>query len=200
MRLGGNQQLIFTTQGNQVIIDSAVIGDATITASKIKDAEITETKIADAAITNAKISGVIKSSTFSDINRTGWMLDKDGGGRFYGPVYAEKLEGDVVNGVLVPGIDSQGVDSRTIKYFASGRYRMAVSIGLNVSFVNTNDATQVNKVQVKVNDSLKKSMIFTSGSGTYGAGRIYIPISFMHQMEVGDTSVTITILANTSAP
>lgn len=34
---GGNPQLIFTTQGNQVIINSAVIGDATITRAKLTD-------------------------------------------------------------------------------------------------------------------------------------------------------------------
>ncbi|MFT8212262.1 MAG: DUF1983 domain-containing protein [Symbiopectobacterium sp.] len=125
---GGTPTPVFTTQGTQAILNSVVIGDATITSAKIKDAAITGAKIAntqigtahivDGAITNAKIAGIVQSNNYSAINRTGWMINKNGDADFFGRVYAGKMEGDITAELLNLSLSFSGQSGMVLHAFA----------------------------------------------------------------------------------
>ncbi|MCW2482345.1 hypothetical protein J5224_25055, partial [Candidatus Symbiopectobacterium sp. NZEC135] len=84
------------------VLNSVVIGDATIASAKIKDAAITGAKFSDnissdnyvAGSSGWKISRASGSSEFNNVIVRGTVYAKDG--RFEGTVYADKIEGDVI--------------------------------------------------------------------------------------------------------
>ncbi|PEH74125.1 hypothetical protein CRM76_02150, partial [Edwardsiella tarda] len=108
---------IGSAQIQDASITNAKIGTAAINSAQIQDAAITGAKIKNAAITNAHISGRIQSDTYAPKTK-GWMLDKNGNaefndiefrgtisganGYFNGTVYAERLEGDLVQIMSLP--------------------------------------------------------------------------------------------------
>ncbi|WP_440863262.1 host specificity protein J [Symbiopectobacterium purcellii] len=107
---GGNPQLIFTTQGDQVIINSAIIGKGTITDLMIGD--LIKSKNYSAGVSGWMINkdgtaefndmlfrGDLQSNNYAKDVR-GWKISKNGDaefhdGSFYGTVYAGKIVGDV---------------------------------------------------------------------------------------------------------
>lgn len=107
----------FYVQAGEVFIDAAVIADATISTAMIENAAITSAKIQNGAVTNLKIGNEIKSNNFITGSQ-GWRILKNGdielnnavfrgdlegaNGTFNGTIYAENIEGDVVDAATDP--------------------------------------------------------------------------------------------------
>ena len=187
---GDTQYSPFAVVNGQVFISSAFIQDASITSAKIKDATIKGAKIADASIDYAKITDTLQSANFSDASHTGWALYKNGDGKFYGTVAAEKIEGDIsaiwtFSSMLI----TQGnITSKSVVWEGGSRYAVRICIPyFHGSIASTRD-DQVYRWRILINGQTAFGWFTSTGTTTVeneSAGFVDVP--------AGVTNVKITV-------
>ena len=187
---GNTQYSPFAVVNGQVFISDAFIRNASIDGVKIKDATIKGAKIADASIDYAKITDTLQSADFSDASHTGWALYKNGDGKFYGTVAAEKIEGDIsaiwtFSSMLI----TQGnITSKSVVWEGGSRYAVRICIPyFHGSIASTRD-DQVYRWRILINGQTAFGWFTSTGTTTVeneSAGFVDVP--------AGVTNVKITV-------
>ncbi|WP_255265593.1 phage tail tip fiber protein, partial [Kluyvera intermedia] len=187
---GNTQYSPFAVVNGQVFISDAFIRNASIDGVKIKDATIKGAKIADASIDYAKITDTLQSANFSDASHTGWALYKNGDGKFYGTVAAEKIEGDIsaiwtFSSMLI----TQGnITSKSVVWEGGSRYAVRICIPyFHGSIASTRD-DQVYRWRILINGQTAFGWFTSTGTTTVeneSAGFVDVP--------AGVTNVKITV-------
>ncbi|WFW84685.1 host specificity protein J [Citrobacter braakii] len=187
---GDTQYSPFAVVNGQVFISDAFIRNASIDGVKIKDATIKGAKIADASIDYAKITDTLQSANFSDASHTGWALYKNGDGKFYGTVAAEKIEGDIsaiwtFSSMLI----TQGnITSKSVVWKGGSRYAVRICIPyFHGSIASTRD-DQVYRWRILINGQTAFGWFTSTGTTTVeseSAGFVDVP--------AGVTNVKITV-------
>ncbi len=189
---GNTQYSPFAVVNGQVFISDAFIRNASIDGVKIKDATIKGAKIADASIDYAKITDTLQSANFSDASHTGWALYKNGDGKFYGTVAAEKIEGDIsaiwtFSSMLI----TQGnITSKSVVWEGGSRYAVRICIPYFHGSIASARDDQVYRWRILINGQTAFGWFTSTGTTTVeneSAGFVDVPAG------VANVKITVQI-------